>query len=143
MKPKKDKGFTLIETVGMIVLVSIIFLGLLAAYNSLTYNAARSERQGVALLLAQKKLEEVYMKKAVPQGYDKIKTGIDQKEEGAFEDDFKGYSYTIESTYKDYNGKEFTPSEIDKGYKLVTVTVAGSTATAKLSTIISRYGELD
>ncbi len=86
-----DKGFTLLEVLVALVILSITFLWLLSAENQGIDMAIRSRFLTTSSLLAQGRIADV------TSGIRTVSPGDSQ---GDFGDDYKGYTYseTIETT---------------------------------------------
>lgn len=137
-----NKGFTFVEAILTLTLLTGGMLGVLHIFYQNTDAAAEMEQTLKATYLAQEKAEQMIQDKKY-QGYDYIVAANYPATEDLTAEGYAGYTRTIsmvEVMANDIN----TPSKPNPGsdYKRVTVSVAvagGDTVT--LTTLVTRWGE--
>lgn len=130
-------GFTLIEIVLTVVVISIGMLGVMALFESATKGALQADLNVVAVNLIHEKMEQIVVDK-VYNGYASIDSG-DYPTEG-FSGDFSLYSRNTNIT--EVSSADFTTEQIGSGYKRIDVTVSwgsGPAASLTIPTILSDY----
>jgi len=134
---RKSDGFTLIELIITIVVISIGLVGVVVLFQSASRGAVRGEVDIIAANLAHEKLEQVIFDKW-RNGYDSVDS--DDYPQETFSGDFNMYVRTTTVTEVDPSDLN-TPME-NSGYKRVNVRVMWSGVGGGIidvSTIISDY----
>lgn len=129
-RKKNQKGFTLIETVLSILVLSIAMGGTLLLFQNATSHSVDSDYRVIAAQLANEKIESIIADKAL-QGYDSIIEGNypDETLTGAF----NGIQRIVTITEVDPN--DLNTAQADSGYKRVRVTVTWGGGAAQVRTL--------
>ncbi len=120
---RRRTGFTLIELVLTIVVISVGLLGVLALFENAVRGAALADINVIAAHLAREKLEQIV--------HDKVRFGYAALDETlypaeSFSGDFS--SYARSTTIDEVSNADFLTPEVASGYKRVEVTVSWGAA---------------
>ena len=131
------KGFTLIEVLITIVLLSIITSGIMTMFSTFTQNNADPSVMTQATALAQEKLDQVIAdKQNSARGFNYV-TNVNYPAENPVAG-FAGFSRSVNVIYVN-SGALNTAVAGPTNYKNVTVTVTASTGNVTTSTLIGSY----
>ena len=119
----QNKGFTLIETILLVLVMGVAIPVLLSVVSAMTRLQMGPMATSVASYLAQEEMEATVARKrstCASCGYTEIPVGV-----GAFRDvnGFPNYERKTDVAWVDTS---MVSSEVDLGYKKVTVTVRGN-----------------
>ena len=124
---KRDKGFTFIELIMVIVIVGIAIIPLIQMFTTSLKGSADAEATSIALELAQDKMDETKQ----------LSFAATASTSGSFASPFTAYSYQVTVSYVDQN---FTASVPATNYKKVAVKVTHSSGTGTtLTTVVSNH----
>jgi len=123
----KDKGFTFIELIMVILIVGIAVVPLIQMFTTSLKGSADTEATSVALELAQDKMEETKQ----------LGFAATSSTSGTFASPFTVYSYQVTVGYVDQN---FNNSGSPTNYKKVEVKVIHTSGTSTtLTTVVSNH----
>jgi prepilin-type N-terminal cleavage/methylation domain-containing protein len=114
---RKARGFTLIEAVLVMIVVSIAFLGFGYLFGNLDQEALKADLTVLATKLAKEKVEEIFQEKA-DSGY----AGITSESAATVNSGSWAFTRSIQVGY--VNPADLSNAVSDTGYKKVTVDVA-------------------
>lgn len=138
MKQKKDnRGFTIIELVFTIVIISLSLIGVMTLFENATRGALQADLNYIAVKLAHEKLEWVVMDK-VRIGYATLNQTLYPNE--TFTGSFS--PYTRSTTVAEVSGADMVTATPGSGYKRIEVTVswgAGASKRITVPTILADY----
>lgn len=117
----KHKGFTLVEAILTLSLLSAGILGLLSLFQQNVGRSDEMEQTLVASLLAQERLEQIIHDKKY-QGYLFIVGTNYPASENLASQGYPGYTRT--TTIQEVSGSDLTSPQNGSGYKRITVSVA-------------------
>ena len=134
---KKNKGFTLIEIIVSIVVISIAFYTLISTMGGVTLRNVDSQQLLKAAFLAEQVMEEFTM-----EGKD-WNTQLVSQETQSFTGDFSVFSYKVDVHYVDLTDLDGTAATPPTDYKRVVVTVTGEAlqSPAVLTTLKVKYNQ--
>ncbi len=116
-RPRSGRGFTLIESVLVIVVIGVTFLGLGYLYGNITQQALKADLTVLATKLAKEKMEELIQQKA-DNGYGSVVSqGAQPAASGSW-----NFSRSVDVSY--VNPSDLSTSVTDTGYKKVVITVS-------------------
>jgi Tfp pilus assembly protein PilV len=123
----KNKGFTFIELIMIIVIVGIAVVPLIQMFTTSLKGSADAESNSIALELAQDKMEETKQ----------LSFAAIASTSGTFASPFTAYSYQVTVGYVDQN---FNNSGSPTNYKKVEVKVIHTSGTSTtLTTVVSNH----
>lgn len=136
-RAQNTRGFTLVDTILMMVVVGIGVSGLMAYFISVNRQAMNSNMTVAASVLAQERIDQVVAAK-VYQGYNFVVAANYPNENlgGAF----AGYSRTTQ--IQEVNPADLTTAQVGSGLKRIDITVQWSAAPADrviLTTLVTQY----
>ena len=124
---KREKGFTFIELIMVILIVGIAIIPLIQMFTTSLKGSADTEATSIALELAQDKMEETKQ-----LGFAAIASTS-----GTFASPFTAYSYQVTMSYVD-SGLSSSGSPTD--YKKVEIKVTHTSGTSTtLTTVVSNH----
>ena len=127
MNRRRERGFTLIEIIMVIVIVGIAIIPIIQMYTTSLTGSADLKTGTVTLELAQEKIEETRQ----------LSFAALASSSGTFPVPFTEYSYQVNVSYVDQN---FNSSGSPTNYKKVEVTVTHSSGTSTtLITVMSNH----
>ena len=139
-KFSSPRGFSLIETVVAISILTVAFIGLVQVFPMGTALNTSARQKTVASYLAQEKIEELYSR-----GYDNIATGtVESKHRLSSEKDSYLYDYQRKTAVENLDS-DLSPVSSDTGLKKITTQVfysGGLSKTEKdieINTLISKH----
>ena len=130
-------GFTIIELLLTIVMISVGLVGIMFMFENATKGAMQSDLNYIASNLTREKLERVIVDK-VTNGYASIVSGSYPNE--SFSGDFS--PFTRNTTVTEVDLADLSTPQASSGYKRIVVTVswgAGSGKQVAVPTIIADY----
>ena len=123
----KNKGFTFIELIMIIVIVGVAVVPLIQMFTTSLKGSADAEVTSIALELAQDKMEETKQ----------LSFAATSSTSGTFASPFTAYSYQVTVGYVDQN---FNNSGSPTNYKKVEVKVIHTSGTSTtLTTVVSNH----
>lgn len=131
----RDRGMTLIEVVGFIVIVSLVTVGLISAFSGSLRSTASPREMNQALQIAQSRMELILGQRK-RLGFTAFLSSYDPCQSGSPE----GCSLT--SGYSVVTALGTAYSSSDANYRTVTVTVLGGTdggQLAELAALVTSY----
>ena len=137
MRVRRNSGFTIIELLLTIVIISIGMMGIMTLFENASKGALQADLNGVALGLVREKLEWVVVDK-VREGYSWLDNSRYSNE--SFTGDYSAYSRNTD--IYEVSSNDFTVAESGSGYKRVDVTVSWGTGASNrlmVSTVLSDY----
>jgi prepilin-type N-terminal cleavage/methylation domain-containing protein len=121
-----DRGFSLIELIITIIVISVGVLGLIAAMSFTTGRSINAELMTTTTLLAQERMEELIGDRR-SSGYGTASLDIGTTTDPAFGAPYADYTRTVEICYVDSAIQnpdcDPAPPNVDTGYKRMTITV--------------------
>ncbi|MBU4484142.1 prepilin-type N-terminal cleavage/methylation domain-containing protein [bacterium] len=136
------KGFTIIEVLLTIVILSVGLFGLMILFNNASRGAIESDLEIMASNLAREKLEELISVKADVNGYDSLSCGTTTNTVSLGVSPGPVYAFTQEVTIEDVLSDLETDDEDpnDTGIKRIDVKMSWlQTNELTLSTIVTDY----
>jgi prepilin-type N-terminal cleavage/methylation domain-containing protein len=130
-------GFTLIEIVLVVIVISVGLVGIMSLFEAATKGALQIDLNVIAVNLAHEKLEQVVSHKAA-NGYNSIASASYPNE--SFTGDFS--MFTRNTAITEVASNDFMTLSPGSGYKKVAVTVRWGDSNSKrisLPTILSSY----
>ncbi len=134
---KQKAGFTLIEVLLVVVIMSVSLVGIMQLFTNATRGALEADLNVVASNLIRERMEEIVSHK-VDGGYAAL-SQLNYPQEN-FADDFSIYTRTTAIT--EVSAADFSSEELGSGFKLVTVTVnwgAAGNQQLAVSTLLTDY----
>ncbi|MBI2092690.1 MAG: prepilin-type N-terminal cleavage/methylation domain-containing protein [Deltaproteobacteria bacterium] len=134
----KNKGFTLIEAVLTIVIISSGLFGMMLLFDNITRGAIEGDMNITASYVAREKLEQMVFDK-VYKGYDYVQNGNYNINEPVL---VGNHNYTRQTNIYEVSKADLTTAEAGSGFKRIDMTVLwGSSATQKIteSTLLTNY----
>ena len=144
MPKARRRGFTLIETVSAIVILSVAVPPMLWAVTQAQIQRMNPVMASKARWLAVEKLEDIIADRhATPRGYDYLETSNYPAENSPAITDYPGFSRTV-TFPAETKADLVTTSPAPLGYQIVTVTVtwttsSGETGSLAISTVLTDY----
>jgi Tfp pilus assembly protein PilE len=124
---KRERGFTFIELIMIIVIVGIAVVPLIQMFTTSLKGSADTEATSIAIELAQDKMEETKQ----------LGFAATSSTSGTFASPFTAYSYQVTVGYADQN---FNNSGSPTNYKKVEVKVTHTSGTSTtLTTVVSNH----
>lgn len=134
---KRNLGFTIIEAVLTMAILSFGVLGVMTLYQQNVARSSYSERTLKATLLAQQKMEQIVHDKTY-NGYSYLVSGNYTSPEDLTAAGYAGYTRTI--TFANVNANTLNDQVPNAGYRRVTVAVAISGGeTVSLTTLVTDW----
>ena len=134
MRVKKQKGFTIIELLLAVVVISSGLVGIMSLFDNATRGAMQLDLNVIAANLAHEKLEEVVLDK-VTNGYAALSDAS-----YSFENPVTDFNtYTRNVTIAEVSSLDFATPEGGSGYKKVQVTVSWGAGSVTVPTVLSDY----
>jgi len=133
----KSRGFTIIELLLTIIIISVGLMGIMALFENATRGAGQADLNIIASTLARDKLEQVVSDK-VAYGYANLNDTNYPDE--TFSSEFSPYSRNTAIT--EVAGNDLVTPEVGSGYKRVDVTVwwgAGGADRVIIPTVLADY----
>lgn len=137
MKRGASRGFTLIELILTVVVISVGLTGIMVIFENVTRGVTEADNVVVAGNLVREKLEQIVMAKWY-SGYAAIVQASYPSE--TFTGDLS--KFTRSTTVQEVSKTDFSTAEVDSGYKRVAVTVtwgARPHQTITIPTILASY----
>lgn len=131
-------GFTLIEVILTIVIISTGLFGMMILFNTVSRGAGEAELSIQATYLARERLEGVIADK-VSLGYDGVSSASYPISEQV---QIGNRYYTRELSIYEVSGSDLTTPSVNSGYKKIDIVVKwGSKPTQKIkiATLVTRY----
>ena len=134
-----DRGFSLIELIITIIVISVGVLGLIGALSFTTSRSISAELMTTTTLLAQERMEELIGDKR-SGGYGTASLDIGTTTDPAFAGPYADYTRTVEICYVDSDllnpDCDPAPPNVDTGYKRMTITVVNNKMQAESNVAI-------
>ena len=130
---RRQRGFSLVEAVLVIVFLAVSFLGLAYLFGNVTQQALKADLTVLATKLAREKMEEVVQRKA-DSGYSAVVS------QSAASVQSGAWTFTRTVTVQYLDPSTFVTTGADTGYKRVEVSVswgAGSGQSVTLTTLVT------
>jgi prepilin-type N-terminal cleavage/methylation domain-containing protein len=141
---ENNQGFTLIELIITIIVVSVGVLALIAALSFGTGRSINSELMTTGTTLAQERLEQLIAEKRA-NGYSSALLAIGTTTDPPLAAPYADYTRTVEICNVDVNlgNPDCTAPSVDTGYKRITVTVTNTRlpaeSTVQAVTLVTDY----
>lgn len=142
--PADDRGFSLLELIITIIVVSIGVLGLIAALSFTTGRSINAEMMTTATVLAQERMEQLIAEKRA-NGYSAPSLDIGTTTDPPLAAPYADYTRTVEICHVDVNlgSPDCTAPSVETGYKRITVTVTNTrlpaASTVQVVTVVTDY----
>lgn len=136
-RKKHQSGFSFIEALFALVILSFGFVGILSLYSTMNGNSSNDELRLVASKLASEKIEQILSTKA-SGGYSSVNTGLTND---AISYDNLAFDRATNVNFVESSDLK-TVSGSDTGFKRVDVTVSwnnGSTQNISVMSLISNH----
>lgn len=137
MRRRRNRGFTLIELILTIVVISLGLTGLMALFENVTRGIMEADNAVIAGGLAREKLEQIIQYKW-NSGYAALTGALYPPE--TFSGDFSRFARS--TSIREVAGNDLSTTLEGSGYKRVEVTVtwgAKATQTITLPTVVASY----
>lgn len=136
---KNRRGFTLIESVLVLSLISFGLLGILTLFQKNISRSGDREFLLEATTLAQDKMETLIAAKKYNLYASITSANYPATPEDLTSVGFAGFSRT--TTIQEVSNTDFTTAQVDSGYKKITVTVSWTGGSVTLTTLFTLWGE--
>lgn len=134
---KSTRGFSFIEALFALVILSFGFVGILSLYSMMDGNSGNDEMKLIASKLASEKVEQLLATKA-SVGYENINTGTSSEQIS-----YDNLSFQRQTVVNYVEGSDLkTVSGSDTGFKRIDVTINwnnGSTQNVSVMSLISNH----
>jgi prepilin-type N-terminal cleavage/methylation domain-containing protein len=138
LKKQNAKGFTLVEVVLSIIIISVGLFGIMYLFDNVTRGALEADLNTTAVYLARERMERIIAGK-VYNGYNYVTTVNYPATEAV---SVGGYNYSRNLTITEVSKVNFTTVSPGSGFKRIDVSVTwgvGGNQTITESTVIADY----
>ncbi|MBT3182323.1 MAG: type II secretion system protein [Deltaproteobacteria bacterium] len=134
MRSIRQKGFTIIELLLAVVIISTGLVGIMSLFDNATRGAMQLDLNVIAANLAHEKLEEIVLDK-VTNGYATLSDASYSFENPVT--DFNAYTRNV--TITEVDPQDLSTTQAGSGYKRVDVTVSWGNGFVMIPTVLSNY----